>query len=107
MGIDNVGASDGELVRRVRAGDVGAYAALVARYRDRLGRYAVHMLGDRQDAEEALQDAFVRAYRSLARCDDPGSRGSRPNTGRRFSSSTSRSWSTKRWRSSPARVSRR
>jgi len=71
MGIDNVGASDGELVRRVRAGDVGAYAALVARYRDRLGRYAVHMLGDRQDAEEALQDAFVRAYRSLARCDDP------------------------------------
>src|SRR5438093_12946690 len=29
------------------------------------------MRGDRQDAEEALQDAFVRAYRSLARCDDP------------------------------------
>jgi RNA polymerase sigma-70 factor (ECF subfamily) len=63
--------SDGELVRRVRAGDIGAYGALVARYRDRLGRYAVHMLGDREDAEEALQDAFVRAYRSLARCDDP------------------------------------
>src|SRR5260370_919706 len=30
------------------------------------------MVGDREDAEEALQDAFVRAYRSLARCDDPG-----------------------------------
>src|SRR5436309_2758080 len=71
LGIDKVGASDGDLVRRVLAGDTGAYAALVARYRDRLGRYAVHMLGDRQDAEEALQDAFVRAYRSLARCDDP------------------------------------
>ena len=56
---------------RVLAGDTDAYAALVARYRDRLGRYAVHMLGDRQDAEEALQDAFVRAHRSLARCDDP------------------------------------
>src|SRR5437773_1794167 len=52
-------------------GDTGAYAALVARYRDRLGRYAVHMLGNREDAEEALQDAFVRGYRSLARCDDP------------------------------------
>jgi len=71
MGIDNVGTSDAELVRRVRSGDTGAYAALVARYRDRLGRYAVHMLGNREDAEEALQDAFVRGYRSLARCDDP------------------------------------
>lgn len=71
MGIDKVETSDAELVRRVRAGDTGAYGTLVARYRDRLGRYAVHMIGDREDAEEALQDAFVRAYRSLARCDDP------------------------------------
>src|SRR2546422_3294047 len=71
MGIDNVGTSDAELVRRVLGGDTGAYAALVARYRDRLGRYAVHMLGNREDAEEAVQDAFVRGYRSLARCDDP------------------------------------
>jgi len=71
MGIDKVEMSDGELVRRVRAGDIAAYGALVARYRDRLGRYAVHMIGDREDAEEALQDAFVRAYRSLARCDEP------------------------------------
>ncbi|MFN2572218.1 MAG: RNA polymerase sigma factor [Gemmatimonadales bacterium] len=70
MGIDKV-ESDTELVRRVRAGDIGAYGALVARYRDRLGRYATHMLGDREDAEEALQDSFVRAYRSLPRCDDP------------------------------------
>ncbi|HYU09764.1 MAG TPA: RNA polymerase sigma factor [Gemmatimonadales bacterium] len=62
---------DAELVRRVRAGDIGAYGALVARYRDRLGRYAVHMIGDREDAEEALQDSFVRAYRSLERCYDP------------------------------------
>lgn len=71
MGMDNVGTADAELVRRVLAGDTRAYAALVARYRDRLGRYAVHMLGDREDAEEVLQDAFVRAYRSLQRCDDP------------------------------------
>ncbi len=71
MGIDNVGTSDAELVRRVLGGNTGAYGALVGRYRDRLGRYAVHMLGNREDAEEALQDAFVRGYRSLARCDDP------------------------------------
>src|SRR5260370_1698769 len=71
MGIDRVEPSDAELVRRVRAGDTVAYGALVSRYRDRLGRYAVHMIGDREDAEEALQDSFVRAYRSLQRCDDP------------------------------------
>ena len=54
----------------MREGDTAAFAVLVARYRDRLGRYAMQMLGDREDAEEALQDAFVRAYRSLARFDD-------------------------------------
>ncbi len=63
--------TDGQIVARVLAGDVDSYAALVSRYRDRLGRYAFHMLGSREDAEEALQDAFVRAYRSLARCEDP------------------------------------
>jgi RNA polymerase sigma-70 factor (ECF subfamily) len=50
---------------------VEAFRALVERYRDRYARYAYHMLGNREDAEEALQDAFTRAYRSLARCEDP------------------------------------
>ena len=71
MGIENVETSDAELVRRVRAGETAAYGGLVSRYRDRLGRYARHMIGNREDAEEALQDAFVRGYRSLACCDDP------------------------------------
>ena len=63
--------SDVTLVSAVLAGDVEAFAGLVARYRDRLGRFALHMLGNREDAEEALQDAFVRAFRSLHRCGDP------------------------------------
>jgi RNA polymerase sigma-70 factor, ECF subfamily len=67
--IETVETGDAELVRRVRTGDIGAYGVLVSRYRDRLGRYAVHMIGDHDDAEEALQDTFVRAYRSLERCD--------------------------------------
>ncbi len=65
------GESDATLVRRVLAGDTAAYAGLVARYRDRLGRYAMRMLGNEADAEEALQDAFVRGYRSLHRCTEP------------------------------------
>ena len=63
--------SDGILVRRVREGEVELFAALVARYRDRGARFATRMLGCSEDAEEALQDAFVRAYKALGRCDDP------------------------------------
>lgn len=62
---------DAALVRRVLEGDTAAYGSLVSRYRDRLGRYAVRMLGNMADAEEAVQDAFVRGYRSLARCVPP------------------------------------
>ena len=63
--------SDAALVARVIGGETAAFAPLVARHRDRLARYAYRMLGDEADAEEALQDAFVRAFRSLARCENP------------------------------------
>jgi RNA polymerase sigma-70 factor (ECF subfamily) len=59
--------SDADVVRQVRQGDVEAFAVLVDRHHDRLGRYALHLLGNRADAEEAVQDALVRAFRSLAR----------------------------------------
>lgn len=65
------GSSDAVIVGRVLRGDVEVFRVLVERYRDRYARYAFHMLGNREDAEEALQDAFTRAYRSLARCEDP------------------------------------
>ena len=64
------GSSDAVIVARVLRGDVEVFRVLVERYRDRYARYAFHMLGNREDAEEALQDAFTRAYRSLARCED-------------------------------------
>lgn len=62
--------SDADLVRRVREGDADSFAVLVERYYRRSLRFALRMLGDRADAEEATQDAFVRAYRSLDRHDD-------------------------------------
>jgi RNA polymerase sigma-70 factor, ECF subfamily len=70
QGLSIVETSDAALVGRVLDGDEAAYATLVARYRERYARFAVRMLGNREDAEEALQDAFVRAYRSLGRCED-------------------------------------
>jgi len=72
MGIEGVkGESDADLVGRVLAGESDCYSGLVARYRDRLGRYAMRMLGNSADAEDALQETFVRGYRSLARCTNP------------------------------------
>jgi len=63
--------SDGELVRRVLDGDTEAFAGLVTRHQARGLRFAAAMLGDPADAEEAVQDAFVRAYRSLSSCREP------------------------------------
>src|SRR3569832_2763930 len=71
QGPTGMDSSDAALVARVLHGEVNAYSALVSRYRDKYARYAVHMLGNREDAEEALQDAFTRAYRSLARSEEP------------------------------------
>jgi RNA polymerase sigma-70 factor, ECF subfamily len=62
---------DGRVVREVLAGDVERYAVLVRRYQDRYARYATQMLGSRDAAEDAVQDALVAAFDRLAQCRDP------------------------------------
>jgi RNA polymerase sigma-70 factor (ECF subfamily) len=62
--------SDHAIIHRVLAGDVEAYAGLVDRHYDRCARIAVRILGNKEDAEEALQDAFLRAYRALGEYED-------------------------------------
>ncbi len=57
--------TDSEIIQRVIEGDQRAYAELVDRHKDRAMTLAVRMLKNRSEAEEALQDAFVRAYRAL------------------------------------------
>lgn len=57
--------TDHDLIHRILDGDVEAYSQLVDRHYDRCARVAVRILGNREDAEEALQDAFLRAYRAL------------------------------------------
>ena len=69
-GLTVVDMTDAAIVRRVLDGDSDAYGILVDRYYDRYARFAVHMLGNREDAEEALQDAFLRAYRALPRYEE-------------------------------------
>jgi len=63
--------NDGTVVRRVLDGDVELYKVLVERYRGQFGKYAVALVGDSDTAADAMQEAFIRAYRSLATCRDP------------------------------------
>ncbi len=63
--------SDGDIVRAVLDGDVEQYALLVRRYQHRYARYAAGMLGSLDAAEDAVQDAFIRAFENLARCREP------------------------------------
>lgn len=57
------------LVERCLAGDDSAYYAFVERFQSIVFGVCLRMLGDRQEAEDAAQDVFVRAIRSLARWD--------------------------------------
>ncbi len=64
-----MGRTDDEIVQLVRSGDADAYAMLLDRHYQKCLRYGVRMLGNREDAEEVVQDAFVRAYRYLPKYD--------------------------------------
>lgn len=54
-----------QLIESIRAGDGRKYAVLVNRHKDKAFTLAFRLVGDRHEAEELVQDAFVRAYRSL------------------------------------------
>ena len=57
--------SDAELVMRTLAGDPAGFTLLVERYERSLYTLAVRTMRDREEARDATQEAFVKAYRSL------------------------------------------
>jgi RNA polymerase sigma-70 factor (ECF subfamily) len=63
----SAGDSDEVLVRRVLAGDHRAFEQVMRRYNRRLFRLARATLREDSEAEDALQEAYLAAYRSLAR----------------------------------------
>ena len=58
---------DSILVRAAQNGDVDAFEELVRRYQSSIYRVALRMLGSRADAQDAVQETFVRAWRALPR----------------------------------------
>lgn len=58
---------DKALITRMRAGDEQAFAEIIARYRARMFSVAFALLKDRHEAEEIVQDTFIRAHRGIHR----------------------------------------
>ncbi len=59
--------TDEALASAAQCGDLEAYTLLIARYRDIALAYAFACLGNAEEAEDAAQESFVRAYLSLSR----------------------------------------
>jgi len=59
------GWTDEEIVDRVKAGDTPLYEIIMRRYNQRLYRVAIGILRDDAEAEDVMQDAYVRAYQHL------------------------------------------
>ena len=53
------------LVAAAKSGDVGAFEELVSRYERKIFRLTMNITGNREDAEDAMQDAFMKSYSHL------------------------------------------
>jgi RNA polymerase sigma-70 factor, ECF subfamily len=61
------------LVTRCKSGDHSAFEQLVLKYQDRVYNLCRHMLQDAEDAQDAAQDAFLKAYGALKNFDPEAS----------------------------------
>ena len=55
-----------EIIEKVRSGDTDAFGELVAEHQNRVFSLALRMVGNEEDAHDLAQEAFIRAYTSLA-----------------------------------------
>ena len=62
---------DRDLVLKARRGDVEAYNLLVSRWEKRVYNYLLRLVADSEDALDLSQEAFLKAYQSLRKLEDP------------------------------------
>ena len=67
--------SDEAAAARAKAGDADAFRVLVERHSRPMFRLAFRMTGNEQDAEDIVQDTFLRAYRRIGKFDERASFG--------------------------------
>jgi RNA polymerase sigma-70 factor (ECF subfamily) len=58
--------NEAQLVEAARAGNTGAFTELVNRYERRIFRLAMNITQNREDAEDAMQEAFLKSYQHLS-----------------------------------------
>lgn len=61
--------NDKQLIRSCLQGDVEEYRKIVNKYNGRIMAMAINILGNREDAEDACQEAFIKAYNHLDKYD--------------------------------------
>lgn len=66
---ETVAGVDHDAVRRAQAGDAAAFEELVRRHERGALRVALNLVGRREDAEDLVQEAFLRVFRNLERFD--------------------------------------
>ena len=98
--VDHTNPTDTELVKRARGGDSDAFGLLVERHEANVYGLCIKMLRNPEDAEDCLQEVFVKAYKALPSFREearfstwPGSTSSTPPTRPRFSGSCRGSFS--------------
>src|SRR5437879_5619575 len=61
-----------KLLRLAKSGDAAAFEALLRWHEAQVARTALRLLGNRQDAQDAAQEVFLRLHRNLRKIDDAG-----------------------------------
>ena len=61
---DHESPTDEELIARFQKGDIYAFEEIVHRYKDPLVNFAYHFFGNRIDAEDVIQETFLRVYKN-------------------------------------------
>jgi RNA polymerase sigma-70 factor (ECF subfamily) len=58
-------SEDLQVIDRFKNGDASAFGEIVLKYQDKIYNLCRHMLGNAEDAEDAAQDVFLKAYQAL------------------------------------------